>query len=87
MNLGRSLKGGTKAKAFEHNSRNSVKKRNQNLSEFFKRTYQAYRCHTNTDPEALENIRMVNLTFQGAKCLRCQEKLQNLDAAFVMNPS
>ena len=47
-----------------------------------------YRCHSNADPEAPENIRMVNLTFWwGQSASDIGRKLQRLDGAFGMNPS
>ena len=49
--------------------------------------YQAYRCHTNADPEAPENISMVNLTFLGQSASYIRKKLQKLDGTVGMNPS
>ena len=38
-------------------------KPNEDSSEFLERIYQAYRRYTDADPEAPENVRMVNMTF------------------------
>ena len=32
-------------------------------SQFLERIYQVYRCYTDTDPEAPENVRMINIAF------------------------
>ena len=31
--------------------------------EFLERIYQVYRCYTDTDPKAPENVNMINMTF------------------------
>ena len=64
--LGRALKRETKAKELEKYSRtarNLAKQMKTSLN--FWKGFQTYRCHTNADPKAPENIRMVNLTFLG----------------------
>lgn len=55
-------------------------------SQFLERIYQVYRCYTDTDPEAPENVRMINMAFirQSAPEIK---KLQKLDSVFEMNSS
>ena len=48
-------------------------------SQFLERIYQVYRCYTDTDPEAPENVRMVNMTFIGQSASDIRRKLQKLD--------
>ena len=51
------------------------------------RIYQAHRRYRNTDPEAPENIRTVNMTFIEQTIPDIRRKLQNSDGAFGMNTS
>lgn len=55
-----------------------LSKTNEDLSEFLEGIYQAYRHHTNADPKAPENLRMVISSFFLAggigECLTYQEK-------------
>lgn len=60
---------------------------NKNPSEFLERVYQAYGQYTDVDPEAPENMRMVNMTFTGQGNPDIRRELQKLDGAFGMNPS
>ena len=55
-------------------------------SQFLERIYQVYRCYTDTDPEAPENVRMINMAFirQSAPEIK---KLQKLDSVFEMTSS
>ena len=62
-------------------------KPNEDATEFLERIYQAYRRYTDADPEAPENIRMINMTFIGQSAPDIGKKLQKLDGAFGMNPS
>lgn len=40
--------------------------------------YQPYICYTDIDPEAPENVRMVNMTFIGQSTSDVRRKLQKL---------
>ena len=53
----------------------------------FQRIYQAYRKHTDADPQAPENVQMVNMTIIGQSTLGIRKKLQRLDGALGMIPS
>ena len=55
-------------------------------SEFLERIYQVYRSYTNTDPEAPENVRMINMNFIRQSTLEIK-KLQKLDGVFETNSS
>ena len=68
-------------KESEQNSSNSTKT-SEDPSKFLEKIYQAYRHYTNTDPEAPENIRTVNLTFfwRGLGNTLQQEKVAKISA-------
>ena len=53
--------------------------------EFLERVYQVYRSYTNIDPEAPENIRMINMNFIKQSTLEIK-KFQKLDGECEMNP-
>ena len=53
--------------------------------EFLERVYQVYRSYTNIDPEAPENIRMINMNFIKQSTPEIK-KFQKLDGEFEMNP-
>lgn len=63
------------------------KKPDEDPSEFLERIYQAYRCYTDADPEAPENLRIVNMTFTGQSAPYARRKLQKRDGALGMHPS
>ena len=56
-------------------------------SEFLERIYQAYRKYADADPEAPENVRMVNMTFIGQSAPDIRNKLQRVDGVLGMSPS
>ena len=53
--------------------------------EFLEKIYQAYRKHTDCDPEAPENMQMVDMIFIGQSAPDIRRKLQRLDGALGMN--
>ena len=62
-------------------------KADEDPSEFLERIYQAYRKYTDADPEAPENVRMVNMTFIGQSAPDIRNKLQRVDGVLGMSPS
>lgn len=56
-------------------------KSNEDPSEVLERIYQAYRKHTDADPDAPENVQVVNMTFIRQSALAIRRKLQHLDGA------
>ena len=62
-------------------------KPNEDPSKFLERIYQAYKKPTDVDPEAPENVQMVNMTFIEQSNPDIRRKLQHLDGALGMNPS
>ena len=48
-------------------------------SEFLERIDQAYKKHTDADPQAPEDLWMVNMTFIGQSALDIRKKLRHLD--------
>ena len=48
---------------------------------------QAYQKHIDADPQALENVRMVNMTFIGQSAPDIRKNILRLDRALGMNPS
>ena len=55
-------------------------------SEFLERIDQAYKKHTDADPQAPEDLWMVNMTFIGQSALDIRRKLKCLDRELRMNP-
>ena len=55
--------------------------------EFLERIYQAYRKYADLDPQAPENIRMVNMTVISQSAPAIRKKLQKLEGGIGMNPS
>ena len=49
--------------------------------------YQDYQKHTDADPQAPENVQMVNMISIGECILDIRRKLTHLDKALGMNPS
>ena len=49
-------------------------KPDEDPSEFLQRIHQAYSKYTDADPEAPEDVRMINMTVIGAECSRYQEQ-------------
>ena len=81
---------GRKAKEFKQKSRN-LDKQMKTSPNFCKGSIRPIDSHTNVDPEAPENIIMVNLTFfffnLGQSASNIRRMLQTLDNAFGMNHS
>ena len=55
--------------------------------EFLERIYRAFRRYSDADPEAPENVRMVNMTFIGQSAPDIRNKLQRVDGVLGMSPS
>ena len=53
----------------------------------FWKIYQTYRKHTDDDPQAPENVQMVNMIFIGQYATDIRKKLQSLHGTLGMNPS
>lgn len=51
----------------------------EDSSEFLERIYQAYRKYTDLDPQAPENVRMVNMTYVSQSAPDIRKKLQKLE--------
>lgn len=62
-----------------------LQKTNEDPSEFLECIYQAYYKYTYADTEALENMRMVNITFIQQFPSEILKNLQNLNGAFATN--
>lgn len=56
-------------------------------SEFLEEFSRAYRKYADLDPEAPENIRMVNVTFLSQSAPGIRKKLQKLEGGIGLNPS
>ena len=55
-------------------------------SEFLERTYQEYRKYADLEPQAPENIRVVNMTFISQSASDIRKKVQKLEGGIGMNP-
>ncbi|KAF6104243.1 hypothetical protein HJG60_011243 [Phyllostomus discolor] len=62
-------------------------KPDEDPSEFLERTSQAYRQYTDVDPEAPENVRMVNMPFIGQSAPHIRNKLQRVGRVLGMRSS
>ena len=62
-------------------------KPNEDPSEFLERIHQAYRKHTDADPQAPKNVPHGEHDFIGQSAPDIRKKLQRIDGALGMSPS